>query len=387
LKAKISDRTAGLLTVSIYAGIGFFRKTFFLFIILLSANSIPARADPARAGDEAMFSAYSSPSRIWGNGIESVIEEAYRLCFRTRILGGKVMNLRMPFAQDNERDKLTEVQWGFIQGGKGDPSFLWEKINEVLDSPDFARYAQTLSDGREKVIIFDLPGKSWTVSREHYDISRMKAGSYGGLPHRPYVLVPGTGLEETDVYNYLYCVGLLGMDCSGFVWHILSYTAAWKGIDLGRRLGPALGVRPGDNPSWYAGTVFFGSNSPQIIRVSDEISNLRPADIILFRGRDGNISHSAIIQSIDFQAGIIRYLQNTDEAPLHERGAHESYIRFNPAIPSVSLGDSSLVWSQKRFAPFPGERPSAFSDDGERYRAYPELGGGRVVRLRVLADL
>jgi len=327
---------------------------------------------------------YSNPARIWGEGMESFIEEAYRLCFRTKILGGKVMNLRMPFAQDYERDKLTEVQWGFIEGGKGDPAYLWEKIDEILDSPDFAAYTGVLSDGREKVIIFDLPSQSWTASREHYDIARMKAGSYGGLPHKPYVLVTGQGLEETDVYNYLYCVGLLGMDCSGFVWHILSHAASRKGIDLGRRLGPSLGVKPGDNPSWYAGTVFFSSNNPQIIRVKDEIRNLKPADIILFRGRDGEIAHSAVIQSIDYKNGIIRYVQNTDEAPLTERGAHESFIKFNPALPQTSLGDSSLIWSQKRYAPFPGERPGAFSDDGNRYRAWPELGGSRVVRLRLL---
>ena len=360
------------------------RKAVFLFAVFLLFFIMPLRADPP--GDEAMFSAFSDPARIWGSGIEGIIEEAYRLCFRTRILGGKVMNLRMPFAQDNERDKLTEEQWGFIHGGKGDPLFLWEKIYEVLDSPGFAVYAETLSDGREKVIIFDLPGKSWIASRDHFDIARMKAGSYGGLPHQPRVLVSGNGLEETDVYNYLYCVGLLGMDCSGFVWHILNYTAARRGIDLGKHLGPALGVRPGDNPSWYAGTVFFGSNSSEIIQVKDEIRNLRPADILLFRGQDGSMAHSAIIQSVDFTAGIIRYLQNTDEAPPAERGAHESFIRFNPAFPEESLGDPSHIWTQKRYAVFPGERPGAFSDDGERYRAFPELGGSRVVRLRVLSD-
>jgi hypothetical protein len=293
------------------------------------------------------------------------------------------MNLRMPFALNNERDKLTEKEWGFLEGGKGDPLFLWTRINEVLNSPDFALYTEVLSDGREKVIIFDLPSQSWTSSRELFDIARMKAGSYQGLPHRPYVLVSGQGLEETDVYNYLYCVGLVGMDCSGFVWHILSYTASQRGIDLGRVLQRTLGVRAGDNPSRYAGTVFFNSQSSEVLAVRDEIRNLRPLDIILFRGQDGDLSHSAIIPSIDFSSGIIRYLQNTDEAPLAERGAHESYIRFDPKLPQTRLSDHSLQWTQRRYATFPGERPSAFSDDGERYRAYPELGGGRVVRLRV----
>jgi hypothetical protein len=340
----------------------------------------------AQQSDVDILSAYSDPARVWGDGVEGIIEEAYRLCFRTRILGGKVMNLRMPFAQNNERDKLTEAEWGFLEGGKGNPVFLWTRINEILDSPDFALYTQTLSDGREKVIIFDIPDQSWTASRELFDIARMKSGSYQGLLHRPYVLVSGQGLEETDVYNYLYCVGLAGMDCSGFVWHILSYVAARRGIDLGLSLGRSLGVRAGDNPSWYAGTVFYNSQSREILAVNDEIRNLKPLDILLFRSRDGDIAHSAIIQSINFSSGVIRYLQNTDEAPLAERGAHESFILFDPRRPETSLRDPSLVWTQKRYAPFPGESPSAFSDDGARYRAYPELGGGRVVRLRLLSS-
>jgi hypothetical protein len=337
--------------------------------------------------EEAGLLAYADPARVWGNGAERFIEEAYRLCFRTRILGGKVMNLRMPFAQNNERDKLTEEEWGFLKGGKGNPVFLWEKIDEVLDSPDFARYAQTLSDGREKVIIFDLPGQSWTVSRDLFDIARMKAGSYRGLPHRPYVLAGGRGLEETDVYNYLYCVGLVGMDCSGFVWHVLSYTAAQGGVDLGRTLRAVLGAKRGEDPSWYAGTGFYNSRSSQILPVKDEIKSLRPADILLFRGADGNMAHSAVIQSVDLAAGFIRYLQCTDEAPPSERGVHESFIRFDPSRPDLSLSDPSLLWTQNRYPPLPGEKASPFSDDGERFRAYPEKGGGRVVRIRAVAGV
>jgi hypothetical protein len=354
---------------------------FFLFLFTgFFFSALPASGD-----EEAALIAYADPARVWGNGAERFIEEAYRLCFKTRILGGKVMNLRMPFAQNNERDKLTEEEWGFLQGGKGNPLFLWERINEVLDSPDFALYAGTLSDGREKVIIFDLPGQSWTASRDLFDIARMKAGSYRGLPHRPYVLVSGRGLEESDVYNYLYCVGLAGMDCSGFVWHVLSYLAAQGGVDLGRTLRAALGVRGGEDPSWYAGTVFYNSRSSQILPVRDEIKSLRPADILLFRGEDGDMAHSAVIQSVDLTAGVIRYLQCTDEAPLAERGVHESFIRFDPSRPDLSLSDLSLTWTQSRYPPFPGEKASPFSDDGERFRAYPEKGGGRVVRIRAVS--
>jgi hypothetical protein len=339
------------------------------------------------AGDADSLAAFSDPARIWGGGVEGHIEEAYRRCFKTKIIGGKVMNLRMPFAQNHERDTLTEEGWEFMAGGKGNPDTLWPAIEEILESEAFAAYVDVLSDGREKVIIFDIPSQSWTGSRDLFDIARMKAGAYRGLPHRPYVLVSGKGIEETDVYNYLYCVGLAGMDCSGFVWHVLSYIARQGGLDLGRTLSRSLGVRRGSDPSWYVGTAFFNAKSSQIIAVKDEIRGLRPGDILLFRGSNGAMSHSAIIQSIDFSAGVIRYLQCTDEAPLSERGVHESYIYFDAQTPQLSLQDPALRWTQKRYAPFPGEKDSPFSDDGERYRAFAELGGGRVVRLRALGPV
>jgi hypothetical protein len=360
------------------------RRAFFTFFLLVS---ILSHLSKAAESDESLLAAYSNPERIWGTGVERAIEEAYRLCFQTRILGGKVMNLRMPFAQDNERDKLTDEEWGFLGGGKGNPAFLWEKINQVLESEDFKKYTETLSDGREKVIIFDLPSQSWTASRDLFDIARMKAGSYRGLLHRPYVLTNGRSLEETDVYNYLYCVGLIGMDCSGFVWHIQSYIAKTAGIDLGRTLASSLGAPRGEDPSRYAGTGFYNSKSSQIISVKDEIRNLRPGDIMLFRAQDGGMSHSAVIQSINFTSGTIRYLQCTDEAPLAERGVHESFIHFNPAYTAVSLSSPNLTWTQSRYPPFPGEKASPFSDDGKRYRAFPELGGGRVVRIKAVSDV
>jgi len=349
-------------------------------LFLLIAISLPA-------SESDQLAVFSDPARIWGNGIERVIEEAYRACFRTRIIGGKVMNLRMPFAENNERDLLSETGWEFLGGGKGNPDMLWPVIEAILDSEDFALYVQTLSDGREQVIIFDIAEQTWHSSRNLFDIARMKAGSYRGLPHRPYVFAAGNGIEETDVYNYLYCIALAGMDCSGFVWHVLTYIARQDGLDLGRALSRSLGVRRGEDPAWYVGTSFFNSRSSQIIAVQDSIKNLRPADIILFRGSDGTMAHSAIIQSIDLKRGIIRYLQSTDEAPLLERGVHESFIHFNPANTDVSLSDSSLNWTQQRQAPFPGEKPSPFSDDGRRYQAFSELGGGRVVRLRLLVPV
>ena len=359
-------------------------KHAWLCVLLLIAG-IPLSAQESSQTDH--LSAFSDPARIWGNGIERFIEEAYRACFKTRIIGGKVMNIRMPFAENNERDVLIETGWEFFGGGKGNPDMLWPVIEGVLDSALFAQYAQTLSDGREQVIIFDIPAQRWQSSRDLFDIARMKAGSYRGLPHRPYVFATGRGIEETDVYNYLYCIGLVGMDCSGFVWHVLSYTAKQAGLDLGSALRRALGVPANGNPSWYAGTSFFNSRTTHIISVDDNINNLRPADVILFRGQDGEMAHSAIIQSIDTEKGVIRYLQCTDEAPLPERGVHESFIYFDPAKPDLSLSDPGIRWTQQRLAPFPGEKASPFSDDGRRYRAFSERGGGRVVRLRLISQL
>jgi hypothetical protein len=328
--------------------------------------------------------AFSDPERVWGGGIERYIEEAYRQSLKTYILDGKVMNLRLPFAENHERDQLVEGGWEFLGKGKSDPAALWPVIHETLESEDFARYTALLGNGKEKVIIFDIARRQWRVSQDIFDIARMKAGSYRGLPHQPYVLSTGRGIEESDVYNYLYCIAWAGMDCSGFVWHVLSYVARRNGKDLGALLRRALGAPRGASPSFYAGTAFFGSRSSEITQVDDKIRNLRPADIILFRAANGAFAHSAVIQSIDLQNGVIRYLQSTDEAPLVERGVHESFIYFDPRNPGVSLSSSSPVWSQKRFAPFPGERASAFSDDGGRYRAF---GGGKVVRLKQMAAI
>jgi hypothetical protein len=296
------------------------------------------------------------------------------------------MNIRMPFAENYERDLLADTSWEIIDGGKGNPYALWPVIKDILDSEDFTSYVKTLGDGREQVVIFNIPGKTWRSSRDMFDIARIKAGSYMGLPHQPYVYNTGRGIEETDVYNYLYCVGYAGIDCSGFVWHVLSYAARRAGVDLGNTLRRTLGAPRNRDPATYVGTAFFNSKSPQIIPVTDRIRNLRPADIILFRGEDGEMAHSAIIQSINFKTGVIRYLQSTDEAPLEERGVHESFIYFDPAKPDVSLSDPRLNWTQKRHAPFPGEKASPFSDDGKRYRAFSEQGGGRVVRLRPLTQ-
>jgi len=359
--------------------------TILTALVLFLVVPSPIRSEEALATE--FIARFADPAEQWQSGTEIAIEEAYRQCFKTYIIDGRVMNIRMPFAENNERSELAETDLIIQGGGKSNPAELWNSIDNILASEDFSRYIKTLQDGKEKVIIFDLASRRWTWTRDLFEIARMKAQAYKGLPHRPYVLHNGQDAEPTDVYNYLYCIGRLGMDCSGFVWHVLTYTARKAGVDLRRTVQRALKISRKLDPSQFVGTWYFDSKRPELEQVPDSIQNLRSGDIILFRGNDGQAVHSAIIQSVDMQKGQIRYLQSTDEAPLAERGVHESYIYFDPAHPETSLKDPALHWTQKRYPPFPGERASAFSDDGERYRAFPELGGGKVVRFKLMKSV
>jgi len=346
------------------------------FLVFIFIINIPISAQ------ENYLISFSDPSRLWGNGVERVIEEAYRQFFKTRIIDGKVMNIRIPFAMNNDRDIMIRNKITYIGDGKASPQLLWSAIENILDSDGFAEYIKALSSGREKVIIFDIPERKWSAQTDLFLIAQIKSGSYKGLPHRPYALTSGKGAQESDVYNYLYCIGYAGVDCSGFVWNVLSYIGRQGGINLGEELRTVLGIPHGADPARYAGTSFFNSRNQQIIAVNDDIRSLRPADVMLFRDIDGTIVHSAIIQSIDRARGIIRYLQCNNVAPANERGVHEAFIYFDPSNQSVSLKDPSLHWTKKRFGAFTGE-DIPFADDGERYR-YRLNGGGRVVRIRAL---
>jgi hypothetical protein len=177
-------------------------------------------------------------------------------------------------------------------------------------------------------------------------------------------------------------MGLVGIDCSGFVWQCLSYTASQAGLSLSEEFKRILGAPSGDAAAYYVGTSFYNSSSRSLETVEPLVKNLRPGDILLFPGADGTMIHSAIIQSLDLGAKTIRYYQSTDEAPSEERGVHESLIYFTS--PEQSLLDPRLNWTQKREPPFQGEYNSGFATDGARFRAY---GGGKVVRLRLLETL
>ncbi|MGA2479569.1 MAG: peptidoglycan endopeptidase [Spirochaetia bacterium] len=360
-------------------------------VMACAAHAAP-RTDPRLAApggsDEEFLAAYSQASADWGDGVEATIEEAYRKCFRTYIISGRVITLHLPFAENNERSELAGSRLSVEGGGKADPLALWDQIDTIIASPDFSRYAAELSDGHEKVLSFDLTARTWSASRDWYAIDQMKAGSYPGLPHRPTVLASGKGLTPPDVYNYLYGVGRLGMDCSGFVWHVLTTVAKTGGLDLNKALRRYLGAPSAARASLFIGTWFFDPRNRNLITVKDEIRNLRPCDVLVFRGDGGLTTHSAIIQSIDMKGGTIRYLQSTDNAEQDDRGVHESLITFDPGKPQTSLKDPSLVWHQRRTAAFTGEEAGVeFWDDGERYRAFPEFGGGAVVRLKAMQKL
>jgi len=354
------------------------RNYLVIFLLLIGNYTL------AIGQDEHLIS-FSDPQYIWGSGVERVIEEAYRQFFLTKIIGGRVMNIRIPFAMNNDRDMMIQNSITYIGDGKGSPQLLIPAVENILASKDFAEYINALSSGKEKVIMFDMAERKWTVSSDIYLIAQIKAGSYRSLPHRPYILTSGRGPLESDIYNYLYCIGNIGIDCSGFVWQMLSYIGRCGGIDLGRVLSPVLGVPANADPARYVGTAFLNSRNSQVTAVNDEIQNLRPADVLLFRDFEGDIVHSAIIQSIDWARGTIRYLQCNNIAPQEERGVHEAFIYFDPANTAVSLKDPSLHWTKKRFGAFPGEE-IPFADDGERYR-YRLNGGGRVVRLNALVPV
>lgn len=385
------------------------RKTALALFCLLAAASVPplgAEGAPVPAGGAATakdapaqtaepglsaaelkrLEAFSKASVDWGSGPEAVIEDAYRRCFRTYRVGKSFVTLRMPFGENGERSDLADDELSILGGGKADPDLIWKRIDSLLSAEDFRAYTEALSDGREKIVIFDLEKRSWSLTSDWFYIDRMNRGAYPGLPHKPYVVSRGRGAGEAEVYDYVYCVGRVGMDCSGFVFYVLKALASRAGIDLVKALGYSATAPKTGRSTQNIGSWFFDPRNRALETVKDEIRNLRPGDVILFRAEDGSTLHTAVIQSVDLAAGRIRYLQSTDEAPREERGVHESLIRFDPAKPETSLKDPALSWLQTRAPTFEGEILSPYRDDGERYRAV-EGGGGAVVRLRVLARL
>ena len=320
--------------------------------------------------------------------VEAEIESVYREYFREYSIGGNTITVRMPFGLNGEREGGRGYSQSFYLGGKGTPRELWPQVDSVFTSRRFADYLEALNEPSEKVIILDLERRSYGVSRDPELTRSLSAGpssSYPGSPTRIFVYRSTPGASAADLYNYLYAVAAVGVDCSGLVYHVHRTIALARGLDLDRQLAGIWRIRPGQ-VRYRIGLWFYDPAAGFTETVDDRIENLRPADILLFEGSDGSFKHSAVIQSIDFEKGLIRYVQATDWALQPERGVHESLVRFDPARPEVDLRHYSVRWLQQVRPPFDGEiEPRDWLDDGDRYLWYMDAGGSRVVRLKSLA--
>jgi hypothetical protein len=323
--------------------------------------------------------------------LERVIDGAYRSCIVTRKVRGADLLLRIPFGQSGERWGSPGFHQHIFLGGKGDPEAIWAEIDRILASGDFDSYVSQLERPGDKTAVFDLERRRVSVFFDPALNDLLREGPYPGTRTRVYVLKTGSRLSVIDVYNYLYCVAAVGLDCSGFIYNVQKAIAGALGQDLDEAMALTLGVGA-DRISKIVGLWFFNPESSFSIAVEDRIENLRPGDIILFRGRVPGrgirFRHSAVISSVDFESGLIQYLQCTDWATPDQRGVHDSWIRFDPGRPGISLGDPSLQWLQTIQPTFDGETPLRFwKNDGHRYRSYQEEGGSLIVRLKMIQAL
>ncbi len=349
-----------------------------------SASAPQARGTPLRSGSAAGLSGRRvKPSEELR--VEQLIESTFRKYVRQVSIRGRSLTLRMPFGLNGEREGSRRWVQRFYLGGKGSPEELWRQIDAVLASRQFNEYLDALAAPGEKVVRFDLERGSYSVSQEPELLEALKNGSYPGSPARIFVYRSQAELSEADLYNYLYAVAAIGVDCSGFSHYFLQTLARAYGTDLDRGLA-AIWHTPPEQVRNRVGLWFYHPATGFTEAVPDRIEDLRPGDMILFRGSDGLLKHSALIQSIDYDQGLIRYVQSTDWAIKADRGAHASLIRFDPQRPGVGLGHYSVQWLQQVRPPFDGERePRDWRTDGDRYRWYPAAGGSLVVRLRALA--
>jgi hypothetical protein len=319
--------------------------------------------------------------------VERIIETAFRQYTRNYRISGESLNIRMPFGLNYEREGGPGYYQIFYLGGKGTPHQLWPYIDSVLASAAFSDYVEGITSPGDKVILFELERKAYSISRDPELFESLRKGIYPGTATRIFIYKRGSMLSEADLYNYLYAVASVGVDCSGFTFHIHDTIAGAHGTDLTTMLGERWKTRPG-NVGARVGLWFYDPASGYTEKIEDRIENLRPADVILFRGRDGGLKHSAVVQSIDLKNGLVRYMQCTDWAIESERGVHQSVILFDPSRPEVSLRHYSVIWKQQVQPPFDGEtEPRDWLTDRDRYAWYPAAGGSLVVRLRYLAEV
>jgi len=319
--------------------------------------------------------------------LEYLIEAAYQRCFRTYMIAGKPLTLRIPFAENGEREGSPDFSQSIFLGGKGDPDRLWAEVDALLDSERFYEYVTALQQPGEKIIEFDLERRSYSVYFDPVLAELLEQGSYPGTSTLVYVLKTDSEITEIEVYNYLYCLGCIGLDCSGFVYFIQKSIAAAYACDLDEALAETWRTTPAWVPK-IIGLWMFDPSSGHAEQVENKIEALRPGDIFLFMGREHTYRHSAVIQSIDTAGGRIRYLQCTDWAPQRERGVHASQILFDPGEPELRLSHPGVRWLQQIRPTFIGEPGLQYwRNDGDRYRAYPEEGGSLVVRLSLIREL
>ncbi len=351
----------------------------------------PSHRQPGPEGPPAAAAALPLPSPPRGKTfeelrVEGLIDTVFQEYFRTYPVGGRPLTVRMPFALNGEREDGRGYSQVFFLDGKGNPAELWPYIDAVLASRGFAAYAARLGRPGRQVVAYSLPRRSYRVYTSGPLLEALDQDSNPGTPTRIFVPRSGGPVSEADLYNYLYSVARVGVDCSGFTYHLLEEVARAYGVELDVELGRLLGVDPQEVRGRF-GLWLLDPARGDTEKVADRIELLRPADLILFRGSDGSFKHSAIVQSVDLSKGIIRYLQSTDWATEIERGVHQSTIRFDPSRLGESLDHYSVRWLQQVRPPFPGERePRNWRTDRDRYMWYAETGGSRVVRLRILAS-
>jgi hypothetical protein len=319
--------------------------------------------------------------------VEGLIQKAFEDYVRDYTIEGRSYIVRMPFGLNDERRGSPRYSQTFFMGGKGSPEQLWARVEEVFASADFRAYREALDSLDEKVVILDLEKRRFSLSRDPALIASMTGGEYPGTSTRIFVHKNGEGFTEADIYNYLYAIASVGVDCSGFLYHIHHAIAAAYGVDLDRLLARKLRLRP-ELVSRWIGTWFYDPAGGYTREMEDRIEDLRPGDVILFRGSDGSLKHSAMVQSIDLEESLVRYVQSTDWAIEPDRGVHRSTIRFDPFRPRANLDHYSVRWTQRVAPPFRGElEPRDWFTDGDRYLWYTQAGGSLVVRFSELAEL
>ncbi len=333
--------------------------------------------------------------------IEDGIDTAFRECFKQVFVRGQSLLLRIPFGMNGERHDASSTAPDFFGDGKALPDRLWPAIEAALDSEDARSYVACLLAPGEKTVRFDLASRSWidvTPKADDPDAdsgdavvespSEAEAPSETGNPMFVFLHKKDGWIDASDIYDYLYCLAVIGLDCSGFSYYMQKSIAAELGADLDAVLGSRLGIRPDAVPG-LAGIELFTPVNGLAEEVPDYIAFLRPGDIILFRGQLGRFKHSAVIQSIDRTRGILRYVQCTDWAPRAVRGVHDSYLEFNPSRWDERLGTEDVRWMQEIEPAFPGElEPTGWLNDGDRYRnPWSNYGEGIVVRLKALKAL